>query len=224
MDRITLLASLAKDANSLVDVGCDHGYVAIKAIKDFNVKNACLIDINQAPLDNAKKNVVDNKLDDKTCFILSDGLKDYTGECDTLVIAGMGGILISNILKDSIVKAKSFKRVILGANSEVDKLRSFLISNRFVFDNEEIIKDGKKIYEIIVCHFDDSIRGMYSLLDMKFGPILRKKNSALFQEVVNKKEALLNECLSKATDSDGKSKLKVELAFISLLRGNKNGK
>ena len=54
MDRIELIASLAKDANSLVDCGCDHGYTAIKALKSYNVSHCYLLDINEGPLNNAR--------------------------------------------------------------------------------------------------------------------------------------------------------------------------
>ncbi len=224
MDRITLLASLTKDANSLVDVGCDHGYVAIKALEEYGVRHAYLLDVNEAPLENARRNVINKNLLTQTTFILSNGLKEFDEEKDTLVIAGMGGILISTILNDSLEKVKKFKRIILAPNNEVDKLRAFLIRNHLVFDDEHLIKDGKKCYEIIVCHYDDKIKTSYSLLDMKFGPILRKKNLPLFAEIIEKKKTLLNECLKKANDEDGKAKIKVELAMIQLLKGAKNGK
>lgn len=224
MDRITLLASLTKDANSIVDVGCDHGYVAIKALEEYGVKHAYLLDINEQPLENARKNVINKHLEDRTTFLLSDGLVSFSGEMDTLVIAGMGGVLISSILDKSLEKAKQFKKIILAPNNEVDKLRTYLISHHFIFDDEDLIKDGKKCYEIITCHFDDKVKGQYSLLDMKFGPILRKKESKLFDEQIAKRQAMLNECLKKANDEVGKSKIKVELAFIAMLRGTRNGK
>ena len=223
MSRINLLASFCKDANSIVDVGCDHGYVAIKAIKEFNVGHAYLLDVNEMPLENARKNIVANNLVDRTKLILSDGLLNYDDETDTLIISGMGGNLIVDILTKSLSKAKSFKRVILQANTDVDRLRGFLINNKFIFDDEEIIKDGKKIYEVIVCHHDDKDNTLYSKLDMKFGPILRKKKSPLFLDVVNQKKVFFESCLTKATDDYSKSKIKIELALISLLLGEING-
>ena len=224
MSRIELLASLNKDANSLVDVGCDHGYVAIKAIKEYNAKYAYLLDVNQLPLESAKKNVSHEGLLDQTDFLLSDGLIKYEGPTDNLVIAGMGGMLITKILSDSLFKAKCFKKVILEANNEVDKLRGFLINNHFVFDDEFIIKDGKRVYEIIVCHYDDSNNAKYSKLDMKFGPILRRKHPELFMEVISRKKKLLEDCLMKVNDEVGKSKIKIELSLIQLLLGEINGK
>lgn len=224
MDRITLLASLAKDANSLVDVGCDHGYVAIKALNEYNVKKAYLLDVNEAPLNNAKKNVTDKNLDSRCTFILSDGLKSYDSETETLIIAGMGGMLISKIIQDSFDKVKKFSHIILEANNEVDKLRGFLINSGFKFTNEHLILDGKRHYEIIEGTYIYDEKPKYTLLDMKYGPFIRKENSLLFQEIIAKRKKLLNDALSKATDEVSKSKIRVELAFILMLEGEMNAK
>lgn len=225
MDRIELLASLAKDANSLVDCGCDHGYTSIKALKSYNVNHCYLLDINDGPLNNAKANVSKENLLDKCDFILSDGLKEFNDDADVLIVAGMGGLLISKILLDDYEKAKKFKKIIIDAHSEIDKLRANLISKYFVFDNEILIQDGKHNYVIIEGHFDPQKRMKYNLLDMKFGPVLRRNQTPLFKEIITKKKEHFKECLKKATDEVSKSKLRIELAYIQMLEGDSdNGK
>lgn len=219
MDRIELLASLTKDANSLVDCGCDHGYTAIRALKSYNVGHCYLLDINEGPLNNARSNVSKENLLDKCDFILSDGLKNFNHDADVLVIAGMGGLLISDIILNDYEKALKFKKIIIDAHSEIEKLRANLISKYFIFDNEYLIQDGKHNYVIIEGHFDTSKRMKYDLLDMKFGPILRRKQSDLFKEIISTKKAHYTECLKKATDEVSKSKLRIELAYIQMLEG-----
>lgn len=219
IDRIEFLASLTQGSNSLVDCGCDHGYVAIKAIEKYNVKHCYLLDINEGPLSNAKKNCTQKGLLDSCEFILSDGLSKFDNNADTLLIAGMGGLLIKSILNNDIDKVKKFKKIILSAHSELDKLRSFLISKFFVFDNEYLINDGKHNYEIIVCHYDDAKTVKYDLLDMKFGPILRREQSPLFKEIILNKKKLLNDYLKKANDDESKARLRIELAYIAMLEG-----
>lgn len=219
MDRIELIASLAKDANSLVDCGCDHGYTAIKALKSYNVSHCYLLDINEGPLNNARNNVAKENLSDKCDFILSDGLKNFNEEADVLVIAGMGGLLISNIILNDYEKVIKFKKIIIDAHSEIEKLRANLISKYFVFDNEILIQDGKHNYVIIEGHFDLSKRMKYDLLDMKFGPVLRQNQTPLFKEIIRTKKKHFTECLKKATDEASKSKLKIELAYIQMLEG-----
>ncbi len=219
MDRIDLLASLSKDANSLVDCGCDHGYTAIKALKLYNVGHCYLLDINEGPLNNAKANVAKENLLDKCDFILSDGLKKFDQETDVLIVAGMGGLLISNIILNNYEKALKFKKIIIDAHSEIEKLRANLISKYFIFDNEILIQDGKHNYVIIEGHFDPSKRMKYDLLDMKFGPILRRNQTELFKETIAAKKKHFTECLKKATDDISKAKLKIELAYIQMLEG-----
>ncbi len=219
IDRIDFLASLTKGSTSLVDCGCDHGYVAIKAIKEYKVKHCYLLDINEGPLSNAKKNCALEGVSDSCEFILSDGLQKYEGDADTLIISGMGGLLIKSILTADIEKVKMFNKVILAAQSDLDKLRSFLISNYFVFDNEYLIRDGKHNYEIIVCHYDIAKTAKYDLLDMKFGPILRREQSPLFKEIIANKKKMYNEFLKKTNDEESKTRLKIELAYIAMLEG-----
>lgn len=57
MERLDFIASLTKGANSVVDVGCDHAYTLIKAIKNYDVLNGVGIDIAQKPLECAKENI-----------------------------------------------------------------------------------------------------------------------------------------------------------------------
>lgn len=224
MNRLELLASLAKDANSLVDCGCDHGYTAIKALKSYNVGFCYLLDINEGPLNNAFENIKKENLLDKCEFILSDGLKEFDNTADVLVIAGMGGVLISNIISSSFDKVKKFKKLIIDAHSDNDKLRTYLISNHFAFDNEHLIKDGKHNYVIIECHYDENSKVKYDLLDMKFGPILRRNRTELFNEMIKSKKEHFTSCLKKATDEISKSKLTIELAYIKMLEGEQDGK
>ncbi len=219
IDRIDFLASLTQGSESLVDCGCDHGYVAIKAIEDYQVKHCYLLDINEGPLTNAKNNCASKGLLDSCEFILSDGLNKFEGKTDTLLIAGMGGLLIKSIISNDYEKAKKFKKIILAAQSDVDKLRAYLISNYFVFDNEYLIKDGKHNYEIIVCHFDEAKKVKYDLLDMKFGPILRREQSPLFKEIIANKKKMYQEFLHMAKDDESKARLKIELAYIAMLEG-----
>ena len=99
MNRISEIAKLCSGTNRLLDVGCDHGYVIIDAILKYNVKYAIGTDINPQPLENARLNIIKNNLLDKTSLILTDGIKDVNLDFDTVVIAGMGALLIKKIKK-----------------------------------------------------------------------------------------------------------------------------
>ena len=80
MKRIDLIASLAKNSNIICDIGCDHAYTVIKAIKDYGVSYAIASDINDGPLEIAKKNIISHKIEDKVKIVKSDGFKNVNDE------------------------------------------------------------------------------------------------------------------------------------------------
>ena len=66
MNRIDLIASLAKNSNCVLDVGCDHAYVLIKALLDYNCKRGIASDINMGPLNTALQNIKQKDLEIST--------------------------------------------------------------------------------------------------------------------------------------------------------------
>jgi len=176
MNRIELISSLAKDSNTLVDIGCDHAYALINAIKNYNVKNGVASDINDLPLTNAKNNIIKNNLENKIKIIKSDGFKDINLDFDTAIISGMGGILIKNILEASINKIKN-KKLIIEANSDSYLVRRYLTNNDFIITDEYSIIDSDKYYEIMV--FENGNHS-YPGFELKYGPILLKKKEEVF--------------------------------------------
>ena len=73
------------------------------------------------------------------------------GEADTVIIAGMGGILIRDILSHDIAKTRSLKKLILQPRNNSDELRRWICSvlRDFTIVNERVVKEGKKYSEIL---------------------------------------------------------------------------
>ncbi|MBR6072174.1 MAG: tRNA (adenine(22)-N(1))-methyltransferase TrmK [Acholeplasmatales bacterium] len=197
MDRIELIASLAKDSKLLLDIGCDHAYSLIYAIKKYNVNHAIASDISDGPLENAKKNIIDNDLLDKIDIIKSDGLKNIDSNFDTLIISGMGGILIKTILEDGLDKIKG-KKLIIEANSDTYLVRKFLTSNGFIIENELPIFDSNKYYEIEV--FVPGNR-FYTKYELTYGPILLSNKDEVFINEIKNKLKKLEEYLPNIKDT-----------------------
>src|SRR5690554_3511587 len=168
--RLDFIANLIdKNTNILLDIGTDHGYLIKKAFDNNKIKHAIATDINELPLNNAKNNLTNYEVD----FVLTDGFKGVKQSFDLVVIAGMGGNLISNILKDA-PNNKDIK-YILQANNKNDKLRIFLTENNFKITNEHIIED--KHYYVIM----EVVRGEMNLNtnDCYLGPILKTKKESI---------------------------------------------
>ncbi len=178
MTRLDYITSLIKDYNTIADVGTDHGFVPISAIKDYNLFHAYALDINDGPLLNCRQNIIHEGLMDKIDIIKSDGLKDFNFNVDAIVIAGMGGELIKKILEESLDKALKAKALILSPNKEEDLLREFLIKNGFIIAFEHIIYDHFHYYEIIKAIPGEGVT--YDFLDILYGPYLRREKSEEF--------------------------------------------
>ena len=96
--RLQLVASFVPDNSYLIDVGCDHAFLDIYLYN--NLKNIKILatDINENPLKIAEENINKYGLKGKIKLKQQDGIINLDKEIDTIVIAGMGGILISDIL------------------------------------------------------------------------------------------------------------------------------
>ncbi|MDE7059206.1 MAG: class I SAM-dependent methyltransferase, partial [Lachnospiraceae bacterium] len=97
--RMQRLASLVTEENRLADIGTDHGYIPIYLIQQKKIQSALAMDINSGPLSRAKEHIEASGLTTYIETRLSDGLcKLEADEADTVLIAGMGGMLMVSIL------------------------------------------------------------------------------------------------------------------------------
>lgn len=145
--RLGMTASMVRENSRIADVGTDHAYLPASLILDGTAKHAIASDLRKGPLENAKSTVEANNLTDKIELRLSDGLKSvYGDEVDDVVIAGMGGILISEILE----KSEGFKRenikFILQPQSHDEDLRKWLFDNGFEICEEKACFEDDKVY------------------------------------------------------------------------------
>lgn len=178
-DRLKKVGDLV-DANSLVlDIGCDHALLDIYLILEKNQKKCIASDISEGPINSAKENIRKYNLEDKIEVRLGDGLNPYTDDIDTAVASGMGGRTIIGIFKNNLKITKKLNQIIVSPNNYQMDVRKFFTSIGFYIDNEELVKDGKIIYQII--KFKKG-KKKYSKSDLFFGPVLVNKKGKLFNE------------------------------------------
>ena len=133
---------------TMADIGTDHAYIPISLIKDGRVDMAIACDIKPGPLEIAEKNIKKYGFEDKIELRLGSGLEPITeAEVETVVIAGMGGEMIINILKNE--KSRSFPELILQPMNYQAELRLWLFENGFSILSEDLSKEGFKVYNLI---------------------------------------------------------------------------
>lgn len=189
--RLKTVASFVKRGNRLADVGTDHGYIPIYLVGEGIVPEAIAMDVNSGPLDRAKKNIIKARLENKIQTRLSDGLENLKeDEVDTVLIAGMGGSLIKDILARNINVAKNSKELVLSPHSDLYLVRKFLSAENFLITAETMIIDDNKFYVIIKAEYSTTnIEKYYNEVELTFGRILlENKNSVLYQYLIREKE------------------------------------
>lgn len=176
--RLNKILDLINVHDCVADIGTDHGYLLIGCMKK-GLKFCQGVENKLGPYLVAEANLNNYIQDGRIKLSLSDGLKDLDPLIDTVVIAGMGGELISKIIDESLTKAKTLKKLLLEPNVRCYELRKHLNLNGFTIYNEEIINDNDKYYEIMEVKFTNSLPTL-SENELLFGPILLKKANPLF--------------------------------------------
>ena len=178
-DRLKTIGDLA-DANSFcLDVGCDHAFLDIYLVKRGDNINAIASDIAEGPLEQAKKNIKAEKLEDKIEVRLGNGLDTYSDEIDTVIISGMGGINMIGIFKKNLKVLKNIDTIIVSPNNYQEDVKRFLCKNGFIIDDEVMVKEKKFIYQIIKL---TKGKKRYSKREYFFGPKYLEKKDKLFKE------------------------------------------
>jgi tRNA A22 N-methylase len=155
-ERIQMLAELV-DNESAADIGTDHAYVPRLLLENGICSYVIASDINEGPLQIAKENLQDVDLKSNPwsgraeCHLrLGPGLSPIeAGEVDSIVIAGMGGETIIEILEAEPDKTKSFKQFILQPRTKTELVRKWLADNGFYIVNELLVKEGPRYCQII---------------------------------------------------------------------------
>ena len=102
--RMQANADMVSLGGTVADIGCDHGYLSIYLLESGKKDRAIAMDVRSGPLSSAEDNVKNAGLSDKVRLRLSDGLEKLgLGEADTVVIAGMGGPLMEEILQKGVI-------------------------------------------------------------------------------------------------------------------------
>ena len=148
-NRLKAIVKFVDKKDSVVDVGCDHGYLSIYLKEIIKVKKIIASDINQNALNSAINNIKKSNLDIET--VLSDGIKDVNLKgINTLVISGMGTSTILHILSDSD-KLKNINKLLLQSNNDHEDLRRNLNKIGYYLEDETYTLDKGKWY--VTCKF-----------------------------------------------------------------------
>ena len=188
--RLLCAASFAREGEIIADVGTDHAYLPIYLYTRGIIKGAVVSDINEGPIERAKRNIIEYSCADAIKPILCDGLSKI-GEYspDSVFILGMGGELIVNIISNAEWLKKNGTRLVLQPMTHSEILREYLGANGFEIIDEAIVEDSR-IYQIIVAKYTLSAYSL-SKLELRFGKFnLQRRERVLLDALRREKDIL----------------------------------
>jgi len=148
--RLKLIADMVPECAMLCDVGTDHAYIPIYVVQNKKCRKAVASDVKEGPVLSARKNVDAYGLTESIEVRMGNGLEPLKeNEADVIVIAGMGGILIREILTRDIEKVRKANSIILQPMNAIEVVREWLYENGFYIYDEGLAKEGYKIYNVI---------------------------------------------------------------------------
>ena len=183
------------------DIGTDHGYVPIYLTEQNKVTHAIAMDVRKGPLARAGENIARYGCSDRIETRLSDGLAMLQpGEADTVIIAGMGGLLTVRILEAGLKVLQSVRECILQPQSDLDKVRQFLHQHGFQIVQERMLIDEGKYYVVMrVLHGEESV---YTEAEDFFGRYLIAERNPVLIEYLEKQTAVKEKLLLTLGEKD----------------------
>ncbi len=194
-ERLELICNKVPKCKTLADIGTDHGYVVIELLRNSVCKKAFATDIKTGPLNIAKKNAYRYGVLDKLEIRQGDGLEPFKiKEADVFVIAGMGGLLISEIINKGFDKAKNADCLILQPMNAMDELRTLLYSKGFDIYDEQLCTEDERIYNVICAKYDGIVR-LKNIIETYIGEKLVQKEDPLLTILLKKRINTINKII-----------------------------
>lgn len=213
-DRLKKIGDLVEANSFCLDIGCDHAFLDIYLVQKNKNIRAIASDVAEGPLNHAKENIKRYHLEDKIECRLGNGLDTYSEDVNTIIISGMGGRSMIGIFKNHMEVLKKVDTIILSPNNYQVDVKKFLCRHKFYLQNEELVKDGKYIYQILV--FKKG-KKRYTKKQYFFGPVLLEKKGKLFEEYY-KRELKSREILIKVLPKNYRFKRFITKKEIKMIK------
>lgn len=206
--RLQKIAEYIPQGSRVADIGSDHAYLPTYLVGTGQSTYIVAGEVNEGPFQSARNRVKACGLEDFVKVRKGDGLEVIAaGEVDAIVIAGMGGSLITRILSDGREKLKEINRLVLQPNVGEHIVRRFCMENGWQLIAEEILEEEGKIYEIL-CFIQGDGKKPYDQSDqsiellLRLGPFLIKRQDEVFRKKWIREIAQLERVIKQLTNAN----------------------
>lgn len=161
--RLRAAFELVREGRTLVDIGTDHAYLPIALVRSGKTPFAYASDIGKGPLARAEENIKGAGLEGKIKTVLTDGAEHFDSLADELVIAGMGGELIFDIISRADFLKDRDIHLVLQPMTKIPTLRHSLYENGFFIEREALVYEDDRVYTVMSVFYDGKKRALTEL-------------------------------------------------------------
>jgi tRNA (adenine22-N1)-methyltransferase len=217
--RLGAIAECVNGVESMADIGTDHGFLPVYLVENKMISWAISSDTNKKPLEKSKKIIQEHHFEAFIQTRLGSGLSVLKpGEVDAIVIAGMGGVLIGDLLEADLEVAQKAGRLVLQPMNAQLVLRKYLESRGFRIIQEELAQEGERVYEIIVA--ETGRMKISNPLEYELGFEFMEKKHPLLKTLIDRKISLESTILFNTmgkTTPDAKKQFQESSLYIESL-------
>lgn len=205
--RMQAVADMVTEGYPVCDIGTDHAYIPVWLAVNRICPRIIAMDIGEGPLTSARANVIKYNVSDTVELRISDGFSAIRpGEVRSAIISGMGGILMNRILNLGKTAADSMDELILSPHSDIDKVRSFILSSGFMISDEKMVIDDGKFYTVMkAVHGHESA---YSEEELLYGRILIGRRDDVLRKYIDKEDRKYSQVLESLKDNETEKSLR----------------
>ncbi|KGE69495.1 MULTISPECIES: tRNA (adenine(22)-N(1))-methyltransferase TrmK [Pseudomonas] len=178
--RLERVAANVPTGARLADIGSDHGYLPVSLMRRGLITAAVAGEVATTPFHAAQRTVRDNGLERQISVRLADGLAAIEAHdgITAISVCGMGGETIRDILESGKRQLSGRERLILQPNGGEQPLRQWLMDNGYSILSEELLRENRFYYEIIVAERGEAM--VYTAEQLYFGPLQMQARSPAF--------------------------------------------
>ncbi|MGE8498933.1 MAG: tRNA (adenine(22)-N(1))-methyltransferase [Pseudomonas sp.] len=178
--RLERVAAHVPPGARLADIGSDHCYLPVALMKRGVICAAVAGEVALTPFHAAERTVRENDLGQHITVRLADGLAaiEAADGITAISLCGMGGERIRDILDSGKARLSGEERLILQPNGGEQPLRQWLMENGYRILCEELLRENRFDYEIIVAERVGPV--LYTPEELYFGPLQMQERSPAF--------------------------------------------
>lgn len=214
--RMQSVADMIQPCDAVGDIGCDHAFISIYLVEQHRTERVIASDVRRGPITIAKRNIEAMNLSDQIEIRMGDGLDTIVpGEVNAVVLAGMGGMLMIDILERGEEVVTRCDQLVLQPQSDIEKVRRYLAEKGYHLADEQMLIDAGKYYNLLDVRVHEMVQkdeyDCSKLADdwcyMYGGSLLQKKDPVLRSWLVKQRDTtagLIDSLSGKNTENAAK--------------------